>query len=114
MEKPPRPFAPELEESYDDGDPYACMAAGAAGIRSKSPNYIHLLSQVCGDDDSPRVARWAQTAPDHVKAALYDMWDRGRSYRMFRRESQWAALQMAKLGEPSLLEYDRAVPPDPQ
>lgn len=46
-----------------------------------------------------------------VKVALYDFWNSGRYHKTMHALGTWAAEQMALLGDPSLVEYDKAVPP---
>ena len=118
MQKPLPPERPEFEEEdYDDGDPYSCIAAGAAGIKTKgvppSPNYGYLLWKAFTKDDSDAVRQMAEKDPVGVKYALYAMWDNGRDFVPHRDRGQWAGQQMAELGDPSLVEYDLAVPPIP-
>jgi hypothetical protein len=106
--RPPAP--PAAEEDYDDGDPYACMAAGAAGIESKNPNYRYLVGQ-CVHRPAEQLQPLIDKDLASVKVALYDLWREGRQDGLFSKQREWAARQMALLGDASLVEYDQEVPP---
>ena len=112
MQKPQRPTPPQVEEEdYDDGDPYSCIAAGAAGVQQKSPNYPYLLTQAFENGRPEQVQELAARDLASVKTALYDLWNSGRYHKSAHALGSWAAQQMDKLGDSSLLEYDQAVPP---
>lgn len=115
MQKPPRPEPTPIveEEDYDDGDPYACIAAGAANIKQKNPNWFYLVVQAYESRQPSQLADLLERDAASVKTALYDLWNSGRSHRSLREKGRWAAEQMARLGDSSLLEYDEAVPPTP-
>lgn len=105
--KPPRPPEPPEDDAYDSGDPYSCIAAGAAGVAK--PTVIYRVGQ-CYEKRQP-LTQLVQEDLASVKVALYDLWDSGRYYKHRRKQGTWAAQQMALLGDPSLVEYDREVPP---
>lgn len=112
MQKPPRPKSPpEVEEDYDDGDPYSCIAAGAAGIEPKVPNYRYLLTDAFKRNRPHEVRALVERDPAWVRVALYDIWDSERESRHSRDRAVWAARLMADMGDPSLVEYDQAEPP---
>jgi hypothetical protein len=110
MQKPPRPIPTLVEEDYDDGDPFSCMAAAAAGIQQKQPNYLYLVDQACQERQPDKLDDLAAQDLSCVKAALYDIWDSGRNHPNLRDRGSWAAQQMARLGDSSLVEYDEAMP----
>lgn len=111
LKKPTRPEPPKLEEEdYDDGDPYSCMAAGAAGVEMKNPNYPYLLGQAFENGNQAQVQELIERDIASVKTALWDLWNRGRNYRSFHNEGKWAAKQMELLGDSSLVDYDEAFP----
>jgi hypothetical protein len=110
---PPRPpEPPTTEEDYDDGDPYACMAAGAAGIEAKNPNYRYLVGQ-CVHGPAKQFQALVDKDLASVKVALWDLWSTSRGDGDHSKQREWAARQMALLGDASLVEYDQDVPPPP-
>ena len=108
---PPRPPEPPDEDDYDSGDPYSCIAAGAAGVGK--PSMIYRVGECCGKRDEGALRKLMQEDLASVKVALYDIWHSGRSSKVFYQKGCWAAKQMALLGNSALLDYDRQVPPKP-
>lgn len=109
LPKPTRPPEPPDEDNYDSGDPYGCIAAGAAGVGK--PTMIYRVGQ-CYEKRQP-LTKLVQEDLASVKVALYDLWNSGRYHKHRHKEGTWAAQQMALLGDSSLVDYDRQVPPNP-
>ncbi|MFN8611484.1 MAG: hypothetical protein U0931_28315 [Vulcanimicrobiota bacterium] len=104
--KPPRPQPSEKVLDYDDGDPYSCMAAGREEERLQQK----LLQQVfeCFGHSESVLDGLAQRDLAGVQTALYDIWDGNGVASPSKELSAWAAAQAARLGNRSLLEYDRS------
>ena len=69
--KPTRPPEPPDEDDYDSGDPYGCIAAGAAGVGK--PTMIYRVGQ-CYEKRQP-LTKLIQEDLASVKVALYDLWN---------------------------------------
>ncbi len=109
--KPARPPDPNDNPDFDDGDPYSCIAAGAAGVGKQT-----MLSRVRQCFETTKTEQFNELMKEDlasVKVALYDMWNSGRSHKGAAKAGSWAAEQMSKIGDSSLVDYDRAVPPNP-
>ncbi len=107
MAIPPRP-EPSFEEDYDDGDPYACMAAGAAGIPSKMDAYKAKIL-ACYGQPQEKLDRFVTEDKASALAGLWEVWYQHRFLEPLSDQGpgNWAAEQSARLGNPSLVEYDR-------
>ena len=101
--KPPRPIPSYLIDDYDDGDPYACIAAGSAEHSMEQSTLRQV--EACFGQAGPLEAHGNSLA--NIKTALYDIWLRDRSSEQSLAKADWAAEQMAILGDSSLLDYDR-------
>ncbi len=105
---PPRPD-PSFED-YDDGDPYSCIAAGAAGVPSKM-DALKAEVQQCYGRPVSKLDELVAADRQSTIAALWEVWYKDRFFpRRLKNLSRatWAAEQSARLGNPSLLDYDRA------
>ena len=102
---PKRPPQPELIDDYDDGDPYACMAAGAAE-RDLLKEWENRVRHCYGQPQSQLGGVVKASSKEIVGVCLYDIWELARrSGDLALRD--WAAEQMAWLGDPSLREFDQ-------
>ena len=118
LKVPSRPLpGPALREmqidDYDDGDPYSCMAAGAAeqnhnkAVKARLEELLFRVESCFGEPEAA-LQQITDENVDNVKAVLYDIWYNGR-FIVERKKAQadWAAQQSARLGNATLLEYDR-------
>lgn len=107
MKIPPRPD-PSFEEDYDDGDPFACIAAGAAGVRSKM-DALKAEAKACFGQPQEMLEALIAADRKNALAALWEVWyqDRFLARPGKSGRAEWAAEQSARLGNASLLEYDR-------
>jgi hypothetical protein len=108
MDRLIRPAPPPRIDDYDDGDPYSCIAAGAAEHRLQS-NWQHRVRSCFGEDDE-RLRRLHASDPHQVKGALFDLWMDIRRQGKPNELSDWAARHMEELGYPWLVRYDRDHP----
>lgn len=115
---PQRPFpGPSLRElqidDYDDGDPYSCMAAGAAeqnhnkAVKARLDDLLFRVESCFGEPEAA-LQQLIEEDVDNVKAVLYDIWYNGRFiFNGKKAQADWAAQQSARLGNAALVEYDR-------
>lgn len=103
--KPPRPQPQEKVTSYDDGDPYSCIAAGAQ--EEKLQRALQRRVEQCFGQSAQQLQLLVHLDRDSVKTALYDIWSAEREPGRNRALADWAAQQMAALGDSSLVDYDR-------
>ena len=107
MRFPSRPD-PSFEEDYDDGDPYSCIAAGAAGVPSRLES---LTAQVEACYGQPAEKLEALVIADRKStiSALWEVWYKNRHLRKPPDHSRadWAAKQSALLRNVSIVEYER-------
>jgi hypothetical protein len=104
---PARPD-PSFEENYDDGDPYSCIAAGAAGIPSKM-DALKAKVVSCYGQPPDKLQALVDEDRKSTISALWEVWynDRFLSKRKKPQRATWAAKQAALLGYTALVEYDR-------
>ena len=102
---PQRPQPGEKVTDYDDGDPYSCIAAGAAE-RARQRHLQEKVEQCYGHGPEVLASLLAKDTAS-VKTALYDIWLEAQKLRPNPGLRAWAAEQMARLGNRSLQEYDR-------
>lgn len=104
----------QVIEDYDDGDPYSCMAAGAAEDRAKTAA-AHAMQafrkrvESCRDGSPAELDKLVAEDARSVKAVLYDIWHDCRFIRAGKGAmADWAAKESARIGNKTLLEYDRS------
>lgn len=102
--KPARPRPSEKITDYDDGDPYSCIAAGVQEEKLQRDLQARVEQCFGASGNLEFLIHLDQTS---VKTALYDIWNQQREPGGNRALADWAAQQMAALGDSSLVEYDR-------
>jgi hypothetical protein len=98
---PPRPEPATFIEDYDDGDPYSCMAAGFAEVGMQK-TFTKRVKACMGKPDLD-LHKLCLENRKAVKFALYELWLEADDPAV----RSWTAEEMAKLGDKSLLDYDR-------
>ena len=102
----PRPD-PSFEEEWDDGDPYSCIAAGAAKVPSRLEA---LTAQVAACYGQPQEKLDVLVATDRKStiSALWEVWYANRHLKSppNHRLADWAAQQSANLGNTSIVEAE--------
>jgi hypothetical protein len=104
--KPVRPTPSEKVLDYDDGDPYSCVAAG--NQESHLQRALQERIEACYGKPNREIDFLSGKDPASAKTALYDIWDRERQTRSNKALGDWAAEQMARLGDKSLVSYDKS------
>ena len=100
---PSRPIPSYVIDDYDDGDPYSCIAAGSAE-RSMEQSILQQVEACFGQAGPLKVAGRSLA---NIQTALYDIWLRDRFFKRNSAKADWAAEQMALLGDLRLVDYDR-------
>ncbi len=107
MPFPSRPD-PSFEEDYDDGDPFSCIAAGAAGVPSRLEALTARVKK-CYGQPPEKLQELVDADRKSTISALWEVWynDRHLQSPPNHRRADWAAEQSALLGNTSLVEYER-------
>ena len=111
MKRPVRPVPTEKIVDYDDGDPYSCMAAGRA--EEDMQRALQARVEECFGKPAEQLQKLVSQDRASVRTALFDIWTGGRLTRQRGKLAEWAAEQMALLGDSSLADYDRVYPTGP-
>lgn len=101
-------------DDYDDGDPYSCIAAGAAEDRAKAAAAkamaaLRIRVESCMGQPENRLDELVAEDAASVKAILYDLWYDCRFIRAGKSDiADWAAGESARIGNTTMLDYDAA------
>ena len=107
MPFPSRPD-PSFEEDYDDGEPYSCMAAGAAGVPSRLDALVAKVDG-CYGESAEKLEALVQADRKSTISALWEVWYKNRRLKSppDHLKADWAAEQSALLGNTSIVESER-------
>ena len=107
MPIPSRPD-PSFEEDYDDGDPYSCIAAGAAGVLSKLDALVTEVD-ACYGQPAEKLEALVRSDRKSTISALWEVWYKNRRIKSppDHPRADWAAEQSALLGNTSIVEFEQ-------
>lgn len=107
MPFPSRPD-PSFEEDYDDGDPYSCIAAGAAGVSSRLQELI-AKTRACYGQPAEKLQALVDADRKSTISALWEVWYDNRHLKKPPNHAlaDWAVQQSSLLGNTSIAEYER-------
>lgn len=103
----PRPD-PSFEEEWDVGDPYSCIAAGAAKVPSRLEALTAKVA-ACYGQPPEKLDELAAADLKSTISALWEVWyaNRHLNSRPDHKLADWAARQSAALGDSSILDAER-------